>query len=65
MNPDDTDLPPQLTAEIHQIIQWHHRDRLTFEEIGQRLNRSAEAVRKLWARGIERLREERGRTHDS
>jgi RNA polymerase sigma-70 factor, ECF subfamily len=47
----------QLSAEARQVVQWHAYDRCTFEEIGQRLGRSAEAARKIWARALKKLRE--------
>jgi DNA-directed RNA polymerase specialized sigma24 family protein len=45
-------------------VVWYQYDRLTFDEIGQRLGRSAEAVRKLWSRALLRLTEELGPAHD-
>jgi RNA polymerase sigma-70 factor (ECF subfamily) len=43
-------------AEIHrQVIRWRNYERCTFEEIGGRLGRSAEAARKLWSRAVEQL----------
>jgi RNA polymerase sigma-70 factor (ECF subfamily) len=45
----------QLTAEQRQVIEWRNRDELSFEEIGRRLGRSAEAGRKVWARAVEAL----------
>jgi RNA polymerase sigma-70 factor (ECF subfamily) len=44
-------LPPDYRQGLH-LRQW---EELSFEEIGQRLNRSAEAARKLWARAVEAL----------
>jgi hypothetical protein len=40
------------------VIELRNRERLTFAEVGQRMGRSAEAARKLWARAIELLRKE-------
>ncbi len=45
----------QLPAEYRQVILWRNWDRLSFAEIGQRLGRSEEAVRKLWNRAVARL----------
>jgi len=55
----------RLPEDYRQVIQWHHQERLNFEEIGERMGRSAEAVRKLWARGLEQLRGELGSSHES
>lgn len=46
-----SNLPPHYG----QVIQWRNYDRLTFEEIGRLMGRSAEAARKVWARAIEKL----------
>jgi RNA polymerase sigma-70 factor (ECF subfamily) len=44
--------------ELHrQVIRWRNYERCTFEEIGGRLGRSAEAARKLWARAVEQLQQ--------
>ena len=48
----------RLPDEYRQVIAGRYQEQLSFEEIGQRLRRSAEAARKLWWRAIERLQEE-------
>jgi RNA polymerase sigma-70 factor (ECF subfamily) len=45
----------QLPESHRQVVQWHSLERCSFEVIGQRLNCSAEAARKLWTRAIEKL----------
>jgi RNA polymerase sigma-70 factor (ECF subfamily) len=45
----------QLSETHRQVVQWHSLERCSFEVIGQRLNSSAEAARKLWTRAIEKL----------
>ena len=45
-------------TEYRQVIVGRYQEQLSFEEIGRRLHRSAEAARKLWWRAIERLRQE-------
>lgn len=40
------------------VIELRNRDRLTFAEIGAKIDRSADAARKLWARAIATLRTE-------
>jgi RNA polymerase sigma-70 factor (ECF subfamily) len=48
----------RLPEDYRQVIQLRNWELLPFEDIGQRLNRSAEAARKLWARAIEHLQRE-------
>jgi RNA polymerase sigma-70 factor (ECF subfamily) len=45
----------QLPEHERSVIAWRTYERCSFEEIGRRLKRSAEAARKLWARAVERL----------
>jgi RNA polymerase sigma-70 factor (ECF subfamily) len=45
-----------LPAEYRQVLAWRHHDQLSFEEIGQRTQRTANAARLLWLRAVERLR---------
>ena len=45
----------QLDEERRQVVEWRHRDNLTFVEIGRRLERSPDAVRMIWNRAIEQL----------
>lgn len=47
----------QLPEDYRQVIEWHHREGLTFEAIATRIQRSPEAVRKLWVRGLRKLEE--------
>jgi RNA polymerase sigma-70 factor (ECF subfamily) len=44
-----------LPNHYREVIVLRHREGLGYQEIAERLNRSPEAVRKLWARGIELL----------
>jgi RNA polymerase sigma-70 factor, ECF subfamily len=55
----------RLPDHYRQVVVWHHREQLSFEEIGQRCQISAEAARKLWTRALGRLRKELGPTNDS
>jgi RNA polymerase sigma-70 factor, ECF subfamily len=55
----------RLPAHYRDVVIWHHREQLSFEEIGQRLGNSAEAARKLWTRALICLRKELGPAHDS
>jgi RNA polymerase sigma-70 factor, ECF subfamily len=54
----------RIRDDYRQVVVWHQYDQLTFEQIGQRLGRSAEAIRKLWKRALIRLTEELGPAHD-
>jgi RNA polymerase sigma-70 factor (ECF subfamily) len=47
----------KLPNHYREVILLRHRDGLGYAEIGKRMNRTPEAVRKLWARGIELLQE--------
>lgn len=48
----------RLPDVYRQVILLRYREELSFEEISQRMSRSANAVEKLWLRAIERLRHE-------
>ena len=50
----------RLPEHYQEVVAWHQRERLTFEEIGRRRGISAEAARKLWMRALGRLRKELG-----
>jgi RNA polymerase sigma-70 factor (ECF subfamily) len=50
----------QLPADYREVILLRYREQLPFEEIAQRMDRSNNAVRKLWARAVERFQEEMG-----
>jgi RNA polymerase sigma-70 factor (ECF subfamily) len=45
----------RLAPERLQVVRWRNYDRLSFEEIGERLGRSADAARKLWERALKEL----------
>jgi RNA polymerase sigma-70 factor (ECF subfamily) len=47
----------RLPDHYRQVILLRHRDGLSYAEIGDIMKRTPEAVRKLWARGIELLQE--------
>jgi RNA polymerase sigma-70 factor (ECF subfamily) len=44
-----------LPADCQQVIRWRHEDDLPFEEIAQRLGKTANAARKLWGRAVLQL----------
>jgi RNA polymerase sigma-70 factor (ECF subfamily) len=54
----------RIADDYRRVIIWYQYERLTFEQIGERLGRSADAVRKLWSRALIRLTEELGPAHD-
>jgi RNA polymerase sigma-70 factor (ECF subfamily) len=50
----------RLSEEHQQALRLRNQEDLSFEEVGRRLGRSAEAARKLWARALARLAEALG-----
>jgi RNA polymerase sigma-70 factor, ECF subfamily len=45
----------KLPESYRQVIELRHFERLSLQEIAERMNRSPEAARKLWCRAVERL----------
>jgi RNA polymerase sigma-70 factor (ECF subfamily) len=45
-----------LAEQERQVIAWRNYERLSFAAIGERLDRSAEAARKVWGRALLKLR---------
>ncbi len=54
----------RIPEHYRRVVVWHQYHRLTFEEIGDQLGRSAESARKLWSRALIRLANELGPAHD-
>jgi RNA polymerase sigma-70 factor (ECF subfamily) len=50
----------RLPADYRQVVIWRQVENLSFEEMASRLNRSVDAVRKLWWRAIQQLQAEVG-----
>jgi RNA polymerase sigma-70 factor (ECF subfamily) len=50
----------RLPEVYRQAIELRHSGNLTFQELGERLGRSEEAARKVWARAVRQLQEELG-----
>lgn len=48
----------RLPQEYKHVILLRHQELLSFHEIGEVMNRSSEAARKLWSRSVERLQRE-------
>ncbi len=48
----------RLPADYRQVVLLRNWELLPFAEIGQRMDRTTEAARKLWVRAIEQLRKE-------
>ena len=48
----------RLPDDYREVIQLRNWDRLSFQEIAQRMNRSENAVTKLWFRALVRLEQE-------
>jgi RNA polymerase sigma-70 factor (ECF subfamily) len=54
----------RLSADHQAVLRMRYWDGLSFVEIGDRMSRSPDAVRKLWFRAVQRLQEEMGGTAD-
>ncbi len=50
----------RLPENYRQVLTWRHQDQLSFEEIGRRLQKTANAARLLWLRAVERLQQDLG-----
>ena len=48
----------RLPEDYRRVVVLRYREERSFAEIGMLMDRSADAARKLWARAMERLREE-------
>jgi RNA polymerase sigma-70 factor (ECF subfamily) len=48
----------RLPDDYRQVLLWRYQEQRSFEEIAQSLQRTPNAVRKLWARALERLEHE-------
>jgi RNA polymerase sigma-70 factor (ECF subfamily) len=53
-----------MPEDYTQVLRLRHQEEQSFEQIGAQMNRSANAARKLWARAVERLREDWERHHE-
>ena len=54
----------RLPPDYRRVLVLRHEEQLTFEEIGQRMQRTANAARMLWLRAVERLQKETGVPHE-
>ncbi len=54
----------RLPPDYRRVLALRHEEQLTFEEIGQRMQRTANAARMLWLRAVERLQKEMGGPHE-
>jgi RNA polymerase sigma-70 factor (ECF subfamily) len=50
----------RLPQHYRQVIVWRQMENLSFEEMAVRLERSVDAVRKLWFRALQQLQQELG-----
>ena len=55
----------RLSADHRRVIVLHNWEQLAFPEVGKRMNRSTEAVKKLWSRALQNLRTELSREEQS
>ncbi|WP_197524964.1 sigma-70 family RNA polymerase sigma factor [Botrimarina hoheduenensis] len=51
-----TELLDTLPDDYREVLRLRHQEGLDFQEIGDRMGRTAGAVRMLWLRGVRRLR---------
>ena len=54
----------RLPDDYRQVLALRYQEELSFDEIGARMHRTSNAVRKLWARAVERLQQELDGPHD-
>lgn len=52
----------RLPAHYRQVIIWRQIEDMSFEQMAERLERSVEAVRKLWWRAVQLLQVELGKS---
>ena len=50
----------RLPEEYAEAVILRHLEGLSFPEVAERMGRSVESVKKLWARGLSRLRDQMG-----
>ena len=50
----------QLPEDYREVLVLHHLEECAFPEVARRMGRSVEAVKKLWARALARLRRSLG-----
>jgi RNA polymerase sigma-70 factor (ECF subfamily) len=55
----------RLPEDYQRVIRLRYAERLSFEDIGRLMQRSANAARLLWLRAIERVKHELGGGNDS
>jgi RNA polymerase sigma-70 factor (ECF subfamily) len=48
----------RLPGDYQQVMALRYQQHLSFEDVGRRMGRSADAARMLWARALERLKSE-------
>jgi RNA polymerase sigma-70 factor, ECF subfamily len=48
----------RLPDRYRQTVAWRHQEQLSWDEIGRRMDCTAEAARKVWSRAIQQLRRE-------
>jgi RNA polymerase sigma-70 factor (ECF subfamily) len=46
----------RLPEDYREVLILRHLECLSFPEVAQRMGRSADAVKKLWTRALDRLR---------
>jgi RNA polymerase sigma-70 factor (ECF subfamily) len=49
-----------LSEDYRRVVQLRYQEGLTFEAVGERMGRTATAVRLLWRRALERIKHDLG-----
>ena len=49
-----------MPEDYREVLVLHHLEECAFPEVARRMGRSVEAVKKLWARALARLRRSLG-----
>ena len=55
----------RLPEDYRRVLALRYQEQMSFEEIGRLMDRSAEAVRKLWWRALGRLQVDLESPHDA
>jgi RNA polymerase sigma-70 factor (ECF subfamily) len=55
----------RLPEDYRRVLALRYEDGKSFEEIGALMERSGNAIRKLWLRAVERLQQELDNSHES
>lgn len=54
----------ELPEDYREVLILRHLEELTFPEVAERMQRTVDSVKKLWARALDRLRRSLGGVHE-